>query len=47
MSLDTYELQQLERTIRRQVLDIDNRQLQDALFSMLALIIEIRQRTDA
>jgi len=45
--LDTYELQQLERAIRRQVLDIDNRALQDALFSMLALIVEIRQRTDA
>jgi len=45
--LDTYELQQLERAIRRQVLDIDNRPLQDALFSMLALIVEIRQRTDA
>lgn len=45
--LDTYELQQLERAIRRQVLDIDSRPLQDALFSMLALVIEIRQRTDA
>jgi len=46
MSLTTYDLQQLEREIRRQVLDIDNRKLQDALFSMLALIVEIRQRTD-
>lgn len=47
MSLDTYELQQLERAIRRQVLDIEDRKLQDALFSLLALTIEVRQRTDA
>jgi hypothetical protein len=45
--LDTYELQQLERAIRRQVLDIEDRKLQDALFSMLALVVEVRQRTDA
>jgi hypothetical protein len=47
MTLDTYTLQQLEREIRRQVLDIEDRKLQDALFSLLALTIEVRQRTDA
>lgn len=46
-NLDTYELQQLERSIRSQILDIHDRKLQDALFSLLALTIEVRQRTDA
>jgi len=44
--MDTYEIHQLERSIRRQILDIDDRKTQDALFSMLALIVEIRERTD-
>jgi len=45
--LSTYEVRQLEREIRRQILAIDNPTIEDALFSMLALVVDMRQKLEA
>jgi hypothetical protein len=46
-TLSAYEVRQLERDIRRQILAIDNRPIEDALFSMLALVVDMRQKLEA
>jgi hypothetical protein len=40
-------VRELERDIRRQILAIDNPAIEDALFSMLALVVDIRQKVEA
>jgi hypothetical protein len=39
-------VRELERDIRRQILVIENAPVEDALFSMLALIVDLRQKIE-
>jgi hypothetical protein len=39
-------VRELERDIRRQILAIDNEPIENALFSMLALIVDLRQKIE-
>jgi hypothetical protein len=45
-TLSTGAVRELERDIRRQILAIDNEPVEDALFSMLALIVDLRQKIE-
>jgi len=46
-TLSTGAVRELEREIRRQILAIDNPPVEDALFSLLALVVDIRQKQES
>jgi hypothetical protein len=46
-TLSSGAVRELERDIRRQILAIDNERIEDALFSMLALIVDLRQKLES
>jgi len=45
-TLSTGTVRELEREVRRQILAIDNEPVEDALFGMLALIVDLRQKLE-
>jgi len=46
-TLSTGAVRELEREIRRQILAIGDEKTEDTLFSMLALIVDLREKVEA